>query len=70
MGKWGCRGIPPGRQPFHHLLRMTADLKVCIRTLTLTHTHIHWNSSLSWAYKENLQSTDCDTLDSGIFMPL
>lgn len=39
MGKWGCRGIPPGRQPFHHLLRMTADLKVYIRTLTLTHTH-------------------------------
>lgn len=42
----------------------------CAFAHSLSHTHIHWNSSLAWAYKENLQSTDCDTLDAGIFMPL
>lgn len=43
MGKWGCRGIPRGRQPFHHPLCMTADLKV--------HTHTHTTYSLSHTHQ-------------------
>lgn len=65
MGKWGCRGIPPGRQPFHHPLRMTADLKA----LTHSHTHTYTpGSCLPWTYYIDggrLLSVKYDTLTSG-----